>query len=484
MERSPWSAAVTASQSSQVARETASEDLSIQETVRSNSLDGQWLRTAREDLPGFAGVYVDLEGRFVLNLKEGADLLAAEAHARSMPDAAGRPVLVRSVKYDFEELHEWREVAQRLRSDAAAFFDNDEVHNAVLIGVNSIEAVQPEAERLIAAGVPEDALRFRVIGPAPHDRATLNDVHGQGGTAVRTGFAGGYQPFCSVGVTGYFDGEEALVTASHCTTTKFGFDGDTIYQTISGLGLTFAVAEEVFDPTMSQVGQLCWWGGVWVSCRYSDTAVFEWISQHAMSPYEIARPTHSVFDTIGPRTISTTDPTFVVTDAELGWSVRPPNVVEKIGDRSGWTTGSVVTCFDHVDPNGDVIDCNPVAGPLGATCFNYFADPAPLSYNLYCQFEARLYSDVGDSGAPVFVEDSRYPIPDQLSVKLLGLIWGGPTLPGVEPDQGYYNTANDNTPVNEDKRYTWFSTWGGIRNDLTSTGSTIDICHPMGNPAC
>ncbi len=113
------------------------------------------------------------------------------------------------------------------------------------------------------------------------------------------------------------------------------------------------------------------------------------------------------------------------------------------------------------------------------------------STRLFCQFEAALFSDIGDSGGPIFQEDSKYPIPDLdgepvQTVKLVGILWGGPTLcDDCEPDDDprYYGTTRDGDD-DENEHITWFSPWVGVKSDLESGGSTLDVCHPMGNPNC
>jgi hypothetical protein len=75
--------------------------------------------------------------------------------------------------------------------------------------------------------------------------------------------------------------------------------------------------------------------------------------------------------------------------------------VNKIGVTSGWTYG-----------------------PITATCVTLGV--TGTTYGMLCQNIVRAGSDHGDSGSPVFSWTSGN------NVKLLGILWGGGTLNGVQ----------------------------------------------------
>lgn len=86
---------------------------------------------------------------------------------------------------------------------------------------------------------------------------------------------------------------------------------------------------------------------------------------------------------------------------------------------------------------------------------------------MYCQYEAALWSDSGDSGSPIFMNDALYVLPETYSVQLLGILWGGPK----------------HSKDNEDETITWFSPWNQVVQDLNEGVDELDFC--MGSsPNC
>ncbi len=180
-----------------------------------------------------------------------------------------------------------------------------------------------------------------------------------------------------------------IITASHCSPTKFQTDvGFTIYQK-PGAGLnvlTVPVAEEIYDPTYGQAGFNCLVPPGWVtSCRAADAAAYEWTNDSVpFTPYLMAQtqgyptvPPGIPADTFGSRDVNTSTPTFTVTDAAVSYSqIWVGMTVNKMGDRTGWTRGEILQCSDGTDPTNQMVDCNVIYNP-SSTCFNYRLDLNP-----------------------------------------------------------------------------------------------------------
>ena len=101
--------------------------------------------------------------------------------------------------------------------------------------------------------------------------------------------------------------------------------------------------------------------------------------------------------------------------------------LNKVGRTSGWTRGQVThTCVDHADGPGIQL----------------------------CQWDSNIWSEPGDSGAPIFLDTDTAQPDGATWVHLAGLLWGGPPT---------------------DFSTTWFSTLDGIDRDF---GLTFKVCDP------
>ncbi|HEX2203019.1 MAG TPA: hypothetical protein VHG91_06965 [Longimicrobium sp.] len=366
-------------------------------------MDGELLRVQRR-IPGFGGYYFDAGGDLNVLLTDPAQepaaraLLAGVAASRPRgPGAAGTAAIrVRRADFDFAALEAWR---HRLRSvlgtEGVEFLDTDEAANRVTVGVTGEAAAARVRAEAAALGVPPAALRVeRVIAGRPaadlHDR--FRPV--PGGVEVWRSSNSAWK--CTLGFNVWYSnyklgipvGTRAFLTASHCTTNEFRFDGGQFVQGGTVIG------REIVDPRLfdSTTTARCPAGR---RCRWSDVAVVQYDDSVAWELGYIARPQWS---TNGP----STDYTIVLHPytprLKITGRAYPATgaYVHKIGRTTGWTWGPVLrTCVDY---------------PWSDT------HPATTAIML-CQTEVAATALGGDSGSPAFVQVNEH------EVAVAGIVW-------------------------------------------------------------
>jgi hypothetical protein len=139
-----------------------------QDSNRMETQDDLLVRVGKH-VPGFGGMYVDLDGRLVLYLLDTAQLPVARSAIEAVfgPDrvpAAG----VRAVKgqYTVSQLAAWtRRAAAVLDLSGVTLVDLDEARNRVAIGVDDRLRVKAVAKALSSMKVPRAAVVIDVTGP-------------------------------------------------------------------------------------------------------------------------------------------------------------------------------------------------------------------------------------------------------------------------------------------------------------------------------
>jgi len=153
-----------------------------------------------------------------------------------------------------------------------------------------------------------------------------------------------------------------------------------------------------------------------MTCRWSDAAEFAYDFDVQIG--YIARTMYPAFGTPGSIEINHGNPRFEITSTDENLSCCFNYDVNKIGQTTGWTDGTITQ-----------------------TCVTWF-DAGGLGKDLICMHVTNLHSNEGDSGAPIFrITDGFFPS----GIQIRGLLWGGPA-----------------TNLNE----TWYSTLVGMRNDF------------------
>lgn len=327
------------------------------------TIDDEFTNIAREEIPGFGGMYLE-NGAQVILLTDLSQSAAAIAHARLFRALGEREfaVEVRLVEYDFPQLVTWKD---QLRASARAlitFIDADERENAV-----TVEAATEEDIRLVELiakelNIPDRALRTSLGGAIQFD-ATLSDAFSPIPGAVKFG---SLVSECSAGVPAefVFGGEYGIITASHCSEYEWGWDGGEWYQP-SWTTHPIDVGYEYVDPD-PQNGE-----------RNSDVS---FVRLYSVFDYQIGRMARTYLSS------TTIDPAYPV------WSINAAlpyaydgDSVNITGYATGWRYGRIThTCADAVGYRADG------TGPVW----------------FLCQETANYPSGAGDSGAPIFTGSS------------------------------------------------------------------------------
>ena len=349
-------------------------------------------------------------------------------------------------QYDIGQLHEWY---SRKRDAVWAIpgvhmTDLDEGDNQLEIRVDNPVAIEEVEEALSSLDIPLEAVNIQterrpiLARPSPQEAHTLEE-RAAGNTMVggymTTGVGGG----CTLGFNATRAGKAGFVTVGHCTQSgkwDGGVQGTNFYQPSSAINPT-AIGQEKTDPSASSTTTGCPSGHV---CRYTDSAFIEYKSGVSYQLGKIAKPTSK--DSIA---VNSTDRFRIVKRETLP---RSNETVHKVGRKSGWTSGRVIsTCIDA----GYAIR-NPVTGDV-------------KEVKLLCQGQVRAKAQGGDSGSAVFKVSNS---PQQDDVELLGLLWS------QQEDPDGDGATSD--------RYYLFSKIGNIYRELSLT--TLDVwksCDPSLN---
>ena len=134
------------------------------------TIDDTYAQMARDN-PGFAGVYLDPDGKtlhvLVKKSASPAETAAVERAVRAHLARYDGPIEIEPAKYDFAELKEWYD---RMRSVVGSvpglvFTDIDEVKNRLSVGVETEEGRQLIEQRLAELGMPKDLVEIEISGP-------------------------------------------------------------------------------------------------------------------------------------------------------------------------------------------------------------------------------------------------------------------------------------------------------------------------------
>jgi hypothetical protein len=409
------------------------------------SSDDEGARTAREDVPGFAGLMKDKDGGYTMWLADTAELLRKRQTAESrLGGGAGEPVIrrIKRVRFNFDQLKGVRDVIRQNGLDGARW---DRMGIDVRTNRMNILASSRADEKLVRR-----ALRRLRIPPAmvavaaPGDLYTVSSLEGSdivcvicddtcvsctefppdpppvedtspivtapspdvltysqtcvglqcsqyrlwGGLGIR--FASpraGYDRECTMTPASLATGSTVFIgflTASHCSTTAQGtLDGTTFRQ-----GPSWSVGVKLRDSPLRRTTR-CYPGN---TCTYADAQFVEVYSNVPTSQGWVASTIYTdafLSDSLAAPLVSRLDGTVMSYDRDI------PLVLLQVGERiyktgavTGSTTGIVTKlCYDLV--NG------------------YLADGTPVEID--CQVEVKAEGNQsypvareGDSGAPVY----------------------------------------------------------------------------------
>jgi hypothetical protein len=405
-----------------------------------------------ETAPGFGGLFFDDAGAPTIYVQDTAQADAAEAAVReTLGDEIGEaPINVLVGQYDFDQLSTWYDAMDILFDiPALVFTDIDESKNKLTVGLEDLAVEAEVRAELDVLGVPQAAVNIvqaqqpvLLTDPPPAQNDTLRSM-------VRP-LAGGLrildnrhvinmQPktdgdYCTLGFIAIDSaGKKGFVTAAHCTPASFDSPAKP------------GTRHPIFQPKADKIGEENLDPGLFdcktppPQCRWSDSAFIEIVGNVTSALGKIKRPT-------APNDPPAQDqnPKFVAGDFVIVDTSNFPIMnqsISKVGQKTGWTEGRVTrTCFKH----------------------------RSASRNLLCQFASDVFSNIGDSGSPIFqILDDPIPGPNQqVRVRLKGLLWGGPNNP-------------DGTP---NKSITFFSPLAGVFQDLGLTPQSVIVPNPPAPP--
>lgn len=373
--------------------------------------DDEFARAARAEAPGLAGFYLEADGTPVILLKDhrqaeaaGRYLAAQLAGARRGRHAGApqKPVF-RKVTHDFAELKGWHDALKgAMPRDGVYMLDVDEVNNAVSVGVRDDAAIQGMRREAARLGVPPGKLRFRIL-PEPEVRITLRDRTDtlMGGFQIAGPPTATLTGECTYGFSAVYQNMWMMVTASHCTYEKFKQGSTIITQP------TYFQGNEIGAEYADRGMWAC--AGTGTLCRKSDAAYVKLNGTRAIGRGRIA---YTALGSGGPASSLE-----VIGDYDIIRRYAGSLPVGTWLDKTGRTTGSTY-------------------GSVTESCVTLYQG----SFELRCQDVSTVYSDGGDSGAPMY-----YWLGNE-QVELYGILWGGPSgdrfttyssrLAGIEQDLG------------------------------------------------
>ena len=368
------------------------------------TLDDEFERLARTEIPGFAGFYLQDDGTPVVRLVDQRQRGAAERYLATRlaglrggrtANAPGRPVF-RDAAYDFAQLKGWSIKVHTLLSRGDVYtIDVDEVENRVRVGVRDAAAVAAVRAHGTQMGIPAAALHVETQ-PRPEFRATVRDYSPTMMGGIQIASSAGT---CTEGFNAVRDGYWIFVTNSHCTSSYFAYDGNWIYQPWYAGG--YEVGWEVADRGVYGCA------GWWTSCRAADAAYIYQYHGRGIAQGVVAR---------------------------TPWAYGGPGGLNIIGQYN------IVARFGGSPAVGTWLD---KTGRTSGSTYGYVTQSCVTIGNLACQDISNVWSEPGDSGSPMMLWTGGG---DGYDAHLYGILWGGPygdwnttyssPLPGIEQDLG------------------------------------------------
>jgi len=371
-----------------------------------------------QDAPGFAGIYYEDEspgpnnqGRVVLLLRnpstersQALDALEGYrgGHYLSQAVAGNGGVRVQEVPFTFMQLAAWRKMAVQAVSDLGIVsVDIDERANQVALGFASSTTEEAALNALHNLSVPEGAIRTSVQEPVELLSQTLDDSvrPATGGLAIdQPGAGSSYDTYgCSMGLIATLsDGTDGMLTASHCTSQTFSYDGGSHYQDNSSSS-TYLVGDEYADAATYSCSQNT------NGCADSDVAFIDFSNLGTTQyGFTVAR-----LDGSGGVTINSSNPTWPVVDDAVGSPPVGGQVIDKTGQNSGRTWGTVgQTCSDQLANDGYTRVCE-----YQVTASSVIGSPSPMAVG-------------GDSGSPVYSFIMNQDGTGTGTIRAQGILWG------------------------------------------------------------
>lgn len=393
----------------------------IERAANAISLDAGFA-TLNRLIPSFGGLYKSEKGEVVVALtdpsieKTARPIIAAYLTARAKAQgiaADNALVIFQPAKHTWAQILDYRDkLVDVMALPDAVFLDADEACNCVTIGVANADAALSVEEYVVKSGVPSAVVR--IVERAPYEfYQSLTDAFRpfKGGIQIAywpTSLPGappeGWSWFreCTVMAVARQTLAVGFVTNSHCTNAGTAGVPGTLFHQPHPIFFP-ASATDLVNPPWTPSLPNCPAGRL---CRFSDSAFAFSDPADARDLGKIALPIRNCgTPPCGPGMGHPTDE--LVVD-RIGPAPLVGMAVNKIGRTTGFTSGRVT-----------------------ASCvmFSVFR----TTQTSLCQDDADVFSSLGDSGSPVFVELGAG------RVALVGILWGGNHLLalGTPPRMGY-----------------------------------------------
>jgi hypothetical protein len=389
----------------------------------SPGIDGKFVALAQA-LPGFGGYYYDDDGNLNVWMTYAADEILLRSvlsdFVRASPTdfaASDRmeysPIIIHRGEFDFPQLDEWRTRIGAHHIAGMLRLDTDEIKNRIVVGVADISFADTVEELLEKLAIPRQAVEIDVVEPielATDIRQLVRPVVG----GVRIDFG---TSFCSLGVNAYYSHSpqvpnltHGFFTASHCG-QRGVIDGTVFYQGEQRIGA------EMWEPPFFTPSDdfRCAYDPAPLKCRWSDVTFAKYDAGADRQQGHIAQTTsRGITTAAGSFDINPASPTFSI--AQIIGDPVAGTWLDKVGARTGWNTGKVIR-----------------------TCEDEWSEQYTILY--LCQDVIDMYTNTGDSGAPVFKRTGS------TTGAWAGIVWGTVVL----------------------KNETYFSPLGGIYGDFGSS---------------
>jgi hypothetical protein len=392
------------------------------------TIDDEFDRIAREDIPGFGGFFFDENQNPVVYLVDLDERAAAEtfvADVEARWALQHRDVIVRRADFDFTQLRQWRDrLGPLLTNDGVFTLDISESKNRVTVGVRDQRTAESVRDLATDLRIPAAAVVASIESPPAERQGVSVQDHQR---PLRGGFqVQDHNPdwLCTLGINARYNGQRVFVTASHCSDVAHQLDGGSAYQQWVDDSRYIGYEIRDTDPIICAAPP-------WMYCRWSDASYY---AVDDSVDYDFGRIGRTLgFFQLSPGSLIIHDarPTFLITRRIKKQDLYQGLWMNKVGRTSGWTRG-----------------------PVTRTCITVWWEPF---VKIRCNWEARLYSDSGDSGSPGFVAGGTGQTwhESQADAGIFGILHGGPE---------------------DDLTTTWFSPLEGVEQDL----GDIEVCEGTG----
>ena len=360
----------------------------------------EFIELAR-DVASSAGFYIDEQDNVVVYVADLADADAATSRVASVltrlrlaasSARATRKVLVRRADFSYRQLAAWRDrmTLPVLAMEGVVYTDLNEGRNRLEIGLTDLTLSDQVLARLKELGVPPTAVEFRESKiPVPESGCDRLDGRCRpllAGTQIMATGKGE----CTIGATVAYG--SWFVTASHCTTTKFGQDGVAVHQAFNWDPADFVGTENNDPPIFS-----C----RFYRCRYSDAAtVHIWGDPWPAVDFGyVARTTYpNSGGRAGGKGSLVVDPSHPRFRLSAKHVFTPQGIrLEKIGRSTGWTWGMVRnTCVDTSLENNITLLCQDQAYYYSAWLIHHdLVDATRIGISAFSRFTSWVKPRIG-----------------------------------------------------------------------------------------